>query len=105
MSYFISGADSCLLHKFIVQDLQAVLLSAIQTNATTKPYQNTAYLAGIKADAAAQRVSAARAELIALEQQLAAKRSRNALNRGGEQPRVAVAVVKSEELEDMQVGL
>ena len=51
--------------------MQATLLSAIQTHATTKPYQNSAYLARLKADAAAQRVAAARAELAHLERRLA----------------------------------
>lgn len=52
--------------------MQATLLSAIQTHATTKPYQNSAYLARLKAEAASLRVAAARAELAALERRLAA---------------------------------
>lgn len=56
------------------QGVQATLLSAIQTHATTKPYQNSAYLARLKAEAAALRVTAARAELAALERRLAAAR-------------------------------
>ena len=87
--------------------MQATLLAAIQSHATTKPYQNSAYLAGIKADAAAQRVAAARAELAELELQLAAKRSEGAGNRGGAEanPSALAAAPDGSQATDMVTDL
>ena len=49
-----------------------MLLSAVTTHGSAKPYQNSAYLASLKAHAAEQAVAAARQRLAALEDQLAA---------------------------------
>ena len=54
------------------QGVQSVLLSAVATHGSAKPYRNSAYLAGLRARAAELEVSAARRRLAQLEEQLAA---------------------------------
>ncbi len=54
------------------QGVQSVLLSAVATHGSAKPYENSAYLASLKAHAAEQALAAARKRLAALEDQLAA---------------------------------
>jgi hypothetical protein len=54
------------------QEVQSVLLSAVATHGSAKPYSNSAYLAGLKARAAELEVSAASRRLAQLEAQLAA---------------------------------
>ena len=53
------------------QGVQSVLLSAVATHGSAKPYENSAYLARLKAHAAEQALTAARRRLAALEDQLA----------------------------------
>ena len=54
------------------QGVQSVLLSAVATHGSAKPYRNSAYLASLKARAVDQEVAAARRRLAQLEEQLAA---------------------------------
>ena len=49
-----------------------MLLSAVATHGSAKPYHNSAYLARLKAHATEQAVAAARLRLALLEEQLAA---------------------------------